>query len=175
MDYSALDARAATVSPGCEGLIMLPHFSGMNSPEVNPRAKGVFWGISTAHRKAHFIRAILESVSFALRDNFELLLRSGVACQEMTSLGGGARSKLWLQIKADVLQREIRTIHCEEATCLGAAVLAATGAGIFPNVESAAKAMVHSSRVVRPDIRNQEPYNMAFQAYRELNRRNFFA
>ncbi len=173
IDYSALDARAATVSPGCDGLIMLPHFSGMNSPEVNPRAKGVFWGISTAHRKAHFIRAILEGVSFALRDNIELLLRSGVACQEMTSLGGGARSKLWLQIKADVLQREIRTIHCEEATCLGAAVLAATGRGLFPNIRAAVNAMVHPSATFHPNIRNKEIYEAGFKTYRALNQRAF--
>ncbi len=173
MDYSELDTRAATVSPGCAGLIMLPHFSGMNSPEVNPRAKGVFWGISTAHRKAHFIRAILEGISFALRDNIELLLDFGVACQELTSLGGGARSKLWLQIKADTLQREIKTIHCEEATCLGAAVLAATGTGLFANVGSAITAMIHPSATFHPNIRNKEIYEAGFKTYRGLNQRAF--
>jgi len=175
MDYAALDEQAATVSPGCDGLIVLPHFSGMNSPDVNPEAKGVFWGISTAHRKAHFIRAILEAVAFALRDNLELLLQSGIDCREITSLGGGARSKLWLQIKADVLQRKINTIQCQETTSLGTAVLAAAGTGGFANIEAAIAAMVHPAATVSPDIHNQEVYDAAFRKYRELNRRNFSA
>jgi len=175
MDYSALDEQAATVSPGSDGLIVLPHFSGMNSPDVNPEAKGVFWGISTAHRKAHFIRAILEAVAFALRDNLELLVQSGIDCREITSLGGAARSKLWLQIKVDVLQRRIKTIHCQETTSLGTAVLAATGTGGFANIEAAIVAMVHPAATVSPDIHNHGVYDAVFRRYRELNRRNFSA
>ena len=173
MDYSALVELAATVPPGSDGLILLPHFSGMLSPDVNPEAKGVFWGISTAHRKAHFIRAILEAVAFALRDNLELLVQSGIECREITSLGGAARSKLWLQIKADVLQRSIKTIRCEETTSLGAAVLAATGTGSFENLEAAIAAMVHPAATFSPDIHHHGVYDAAFQMYRELNRRNF--
>jgi sugar (pentulose or hexulose) kinase len=175
MDYSALVEQAATVSPGSDGLILLPHFSGMNSPDVNPEAKGVFWGISTAHRKAHFIRAILEAVAFALRDNLELLVQSGIDGREITSLGGAARSNLWLQIKADVLQRRIKTIHCEETTSLGTAVLAATGTGSFASIEAAIAAMVHPAATVSPDIHNHGVYDAAFRMYRELNRRNFSA
>jgi xylulokinase len=173
LDYSAMDEQAATVSPACDGLILLPHFSGMNSPDVNPDAKGVFWGISTAHRKAHFIRAILEAVAFALRDNLELLMQSGIDCRKITSLGGGAHSKLWLQIKADVLQQEIRTTRCEETTSLGVAALAAAGTGAFANLEAAVAAMVHPAATVTPDIRNREIYDAAFKKYRELNRKNF--
>jgi xylulokinase len=173
MDYSALVEQAATVSPASDGLILLPHFGGMNSPAVNPEAKGVFWGISTAHRKAHFIRAILEAVAFALRDNLELLVEFGIDCRKITSLGGGARSKLWLQIKADVLHQEIKTLQCEETTSLGAAALAAAGTGVFADLGAAVAAMVHPAATVSPDIRNREVYDAAFQMYRELNRRNF--
>jgi xylulokinase len=175
MDYSALVEQAAKVSPGSDGLLLLPHFAGMNSPDVNPEAKGVFWGISTAHRKAHFIRAILEGVAFALRDNLELLVQTGIDCREITSLGGAARSKLWLQIKADVLQRGIKTIHCEETTSLGTAVLAATGTGGFAKIEAAVVAMVHPAATVSPDIHYRGVYDAAFRKYRELNRRNFSA
>jgi xylulokinase len=173
MDYAALDELAARVPPASDGLILLPHFSGMNSPQVNPEAKGVFWGITTAHRKAHFIRAILEAVAFALRDNLELLAESGVESHELTALGGGARSRLWLQIKADVLQRPISTQQCEETTSLGAAVLAAVGSGIFPNLPAALAAMVHPAEIILPNKDNQKAYNAAFEKYRELNRRNF--
>jgi xylulokinase len=175
MDYDSLVEQAAAISPGSDGLIVLPHFSGMNSPDVNPEAKGVFWGISTAHRKAHFIRAILESVAFALRDNLDLLAQSGIDCRETTSLGGGARSRLWLQIKADVLQRRIKTMLCEETTSLGTAVLAATGTGSFANLEAAIAAMVHPAATISPNTDNREVYDAAFRKYRELNQRNFSA
>jgi xylulokinase len=175
MDYASLVAQAAAVSPGSDGLIVLPHFSGMNSPDVNPEAKGVFWGISTAHRKAHFIRAILEAVAFALRDNLDLLAQSGIDCREITSLGGGARSRLWLQIKADMLQQRIKTMLCEETTSLGTAVLAATGTGSFTNLEAAIAAMVHPAATISPNTHNREVYDTAFRKYRELNRRNFSA
>jgi len=173
-DYSALVEQAATVCAASDGLILLPHFSGMNSPDVNPEARGVFWGISPAHRKAHFIRAILEAIAFALRDNLELLTQLGIDCRKITSLGGGARSEFWLQVKADVLQQEIRTLQCEESTALGAAALAAAGTGLFANLEAAVAAMVHPAATVSPDVRNREVYDAAFQRYRELNRKNFF-
>jgi sugar (pentulose or hexulose) kinase len=173
MDYSALDEQAAAVPPGSDGLILLPHFGGMLSPEVNSEARGVFWGISTAHRKAHFIRSILEAVAFALRDNLELLTQTGVECRQITCLGGAARSKVWLQIKADVLQRPVRTLRCEETTSLGTAMLAAIGAGIFPNIEAAIAAMVHPAGMVSPDTKNRATYNAAFRKYKEVNRKNF--
>ena len=175
MDYSSLVEQAAAVPPASDGLIVLPHFSGMNSPDVNPEAKGVFWGISTAHRKAHFTRAILEAVAFALRDNLELLAQSGIDCREIISLGGGARSRLWLQIKADVLQQPIKTMLCDETTSLGTAVLAATGTGSFANLDAAIAAMVHPADTVSPNPQNREVYDAAFRMYRELNRRNFSA
>ena len=175
MDYASLVEQAAAVSPGSDGLIVLPHFSGMNSPDVNPEAKGVFWGISTAHRKGHFIRAILEAVAFALRDNLDLLAQSGIDGREIISTGGGARSKLWLQIKADVLQKPIKTMLCEETTSLGTAVLAAKGTGCFTNLEAAVGAMVHPAATISPNTHNREVYDAAFRKYRELNRRNFAA
>lgn len=173
LDYAALSAAAAAIPPGSEGLILLPHFSGMNSPDINPEAKGVFFGITTAHRKAHFIRAVLESVAFALRDNVELLDESGIHCREVTSLGGAARSPLWLQIKADILQRRIKVMRCEETTSLGTAILSAVGTGLFPGIGEATKAMVRSTVSISPNPDNRDVYNAAFRQYRDLNRRLF--
>lgn len=175
LDYDALVESAAAIPPGSEGLILLPHFSGMNSPDVNPEAKGVLYGITPAHRKAHFVRAILESVAFALRDNVELLAESGIHCRDVTSLGGAARSTLWLQIKADILQRNIRVMHCEETTSLGTALLAAVGTGAFPNLETAIKAMVRSTVTISPNTENQNGYNAAFRTYQALNKRCYIS
>ena len=173
MDYDAMIALASKVPPGSEGLILLPHFSGMNSPQINPDAKGVFYGMTPAHQKGHFIRAVLESVAFSLRDNIELLEKTGTGCGEIVSLGGAARSSLWLQIKADVLNRKIKTMRCEETTSLGTAVLAATGTGNFANIADAVDAMVHPAATIAPDLANTKTYDNIFIQYRDLNRKLF--
>lgn len=173
LDYAAMVEPAAVIPPGSEGLILLPHFSGMNSPDVNPEAKGVFFGITVAHRKAHFVRAILESVAFALRDNVELLAESGIHCRGVTSLGGAARSSLWLQIKADILQRNITVMHCEEATSLGTAILAATGTGAYKDIGAAVKAMVRTTLTIAPNPENRDVYDATFKQYKNLNKKLF--
>jgi xylulokinase len=173
LDYTGLAELAAGVPPGCEGLIMLPHFCGMNSPEVNPEAKGALYGLTLAHRKAHFVRAIMEAVAFALRDNLELLLAAGTPCRMVTSLGGAARSRFWLQIKADVMQRTLTTMRCEEATSLGTAVLAAAGTGAFAGIKEAVQAMVHPADAIPPDPGNREIYAGVFEKYRDLNKKLF--
>jgi xylulokinase len=169
MDYHTLTKTAQDIPPGAEGLILLPHLSGMHSPKVNPKAKGVFYGITTSHRKAHFVRAILEAVAFALRDNLELLAQSGIQYEQVTSLGGAARSRLWLQIKADVLQCNIKSMQCEETTSLGTAVLAASGTGLSANIQEAVKAMVHPAAMISPEEKNKNIYDACFQVYKKLN------
>ncbi|NLE29610.1 MAG: hypothetical protein GX629_08085 [Phycisphaerae bacterium] len=173
VDYSALVEAAGEIPPGSEGLILLPHFCGMNSPQINPEAKGVFYGITASHRKEHFVRAILESVALAMRDNLEVLSRSAIDCREVVSLGGAARSEVWLQIKADVLQKPIKTMRCEETTSLGTAVLAAVGTGAFASVREAVESMVHSSSTVVPQASNGEVYDRVFRHYRDLNTKLF--
>lgn len=170
MDYEALSETAGNIVPGCDGLLMLPHLCGMNSPEIKPGARGVFYGINPGHKKTHFIRAIMEAVAFSLRDNMELLEKNGIMYKELVSLGGAARSKLWLQIKADVLQREIRTMRCEETTSLGTAVLAAAGAEIFKDIREAVKAMVHPSEKIIPLFENKIIYDSVFNKYKSLKK-----
>jgi xylulokinase len=173
LDYAALAGTAAAIAPGSEGLIVLPHFCGMVCPETNPDAKGVLHGLSLSHRRAHIVRAILESVAFSLRDNLDMLTDLGIDCREIISLGGGARSELWLGIKADVLQQPIRVMRCEETTCLGSAVLAAAGSGVHTGVEAAVKAMVCARQAIAPDPGHRAVYDAAFARYRELNRTLF--
>ncbi|MBL4700473.1 MAG: hypothetical protein JKX85_04370 [Phycisphaeraceae bacterium] len=170
MDYAQLVQSAEEIAPGSEGLIVLPHFCGMVCPQVNAQAKGVFAGISLLHRKAHFVRAILEAVAFSLRDNIQMLKDMDIDCQKIVSLGGAARSDLWLQIKADVMQQSIETMDCEETTCLGVAVLAAVGCGLHANVQDAVKAMVKQAMAIDPNTKNQEVYDTAFKAYQAQNK-----
>ena len=129
--YAALDRMAAAVPPGCEGLVFLPYLSGCVDPDSCPQARAVFFGATLAHTRAHFARAVLESTAFALADFLEMLAALGCPCRELRSLGGGAASGLWQQIKADACGRTLTVPACREATAQGAAILAGRGCGMM--------------------------------------------
>jgi sugar (pentulose or hexulose) kinase len=166
--YDQLTALAAGVPPGSEGLVMLPHLTGSTSPHFDPRAKGVFYGIVLGHTRAHFVRAILESVAFMLRENVELLVELGVDVGELVSLGGGARSKLWLQIKADVTELPLRAAQCEEAASLGVAMLAGVGIGLFRDVEDACRQLTQTGDRMDPNSEHHLLYENAYRRYLRL-------
>ena len=134
--YDLLGKGAATV-PMLRGLIMLPHLNGSMAPDVNPMARGVFYGFTLKHQKPHFIRAIMESLGYLVRRNIDALGNIGIEVGEIRSLGGGARSAVWNQIKADITGRPIVTMQCAEAASLGAAILAGKATGIYSNVRDA--------------------------------------
>ncbi|MDI6870975.1 MAG: FGGY-family carbohydrate kinase [Bacillota bacterium] len=163
--YDVLGREAAQAPPGCEGLVMLPHLQGAMAPESNPKAKGVFYGFTLHHKKPHFIRAIMEAIAFAIRRNLDVLEDLGIKVSEIRSLGGGSRSPLWAQIKADVAQRPVYTMQNEEAGCLGAAMLAGVATGIYPSLPKAAAEMVALKSKVEPNPDNFEVYNQAYQRY----------
>ena len=169
MSYSDCDREAEKVSPGSDGLILLPHCAGAISPDCNPDARGVAWGITLAHKRGHFARAIMESVAYLLRDNVEALRAMGAEIREIRALGGASGSPLWLQIKADVLDLPITVTECQEATSLGAAIIGAVGAGDFPDARSAALAMVKVAKQVQPG-ENVGAYKRPFETYRQLNK-----
>ncbi len=169
MSYADCDREAEMVSPGSDGLILLPHCAGAISPDCNPDARGVAWGITLAHKRGHFARAIMESVAYLLRDNVEALRAMGADIAETRALGGASGSPLWLQIKADVLNLPITVTECQEATSLGAAILGALGAGDFPDAASAARAMVKVAKQVQPG-KNVAAYTQPFETYRKLNK-----
>lgn len=174
-DYAALDRAAAAVPPGSDGLLLLPHFSGMVSPEVNPAAKGVLYGLSLSHGRGHVARAIMEAVAFALRDNLAALGELGIDYRRLIALGGGANSATWLQIKADALQQPVEVMACAETTSLGTAMLAAAGAGLFAGAAEAAAAMARRRAVIAPDPANRAVYDDAFARYKEMERKLFLA
>ena len=169
MDFKAFDAEAAAVAPGSEGLILLPHCAGAISPDCNPDARGVAWGITLAHKRGHWARAIMESVAYLLKDNVEALRSMGAKITEIRSLGGASKSKLWLQIKADVLNLPVTVTECAEATSLGAAILGAVACGDFPDAAAAVGAMVKVAFRVEPG-EAVGAYVQPFEQYRMLNK-----
>jgi xylulokinase len=169
--YDDMTAEATHVSAGCDGLVALPHLEGAFCPEFNPNAKAVFFGATLRHGRAHFIRAILESVAFMLKRNLDLVEELGIPAKAVTSMGGGARSPLWLQIKADVLQKPIQTFQVEEAACLGAAILGAVAAGAYPTIKDAVAHMVQPKDTIQPDPAHIATYTRAYGRYVELYER----
>ena len=168
-EFKVLDELASAVSAGSDGLILLPHCAGAISPDCNPDARGVAWGITLAHKKAHFARAIMESVAYLLRDNVEKLRELGCQIREIRTLGGASKSRLWLQIKADVLNLPVVVPVCQEATALGAAILGAVACGDYPDVKTAVEKMVRISYRVEPG-ENAGKYEVYFKKYRQLNK-----
>jgi xylulokinase len=166
--YDLLTELAAAVPPGSEGLLMLPHLMGAFSPEYEPGARGVFYGFTLRHGKGHFVRAVLEAVAYMLRRNVELLAGAGATAEEIRSHGGGARSALWNQVKADVCGRPVLTLEGDDAAIRGDAMLAGVAAGAFADLDEAGRAMVRTSRRYEPDPAAHAVYDEAYARYVEL-------
>lgn len=166
--YDALTRLAEAIPPGSDGLTMLPHLAGAFSPEYEPAARGVFAGFTLAHGRGHFVRAILESVAFMLRRNLELLAGAGAHAHEVRSHGGGARSALWNQIKADVCGLPIVTLAGEDAAVRGDAMLAGVAVGVFRDLAAAEQALVTTGARFEPDPANRASYDDAYGRYVRL-------
>jgi xylulokinase len=167
--YDLLTEQAQKVPPGSDGLIMLPHLMGSGSPEFNANAKGVFAGITAKTTKAHFIRAILESIASMIRRNLEMLKNAGITVREIRALGGGSKSKVWNQIKADMANVLIRTVQGQETAAIGAVILAATGAGFFPSVAVACESIVRLNHTFTPDVCAHNTYQQVYARYVKLS------
>lgn len=168
VDYDSFLADASRIEPGCGGLAALPHFAGSASPTFNPDARGAFSGLTLGHSRAHLARAIMESCACMLRECVSLVQEHGVTLERVRSLGGAAKSDLWLQIKADTLGFEVERPECSEAASLGAAVLAAAGTAAFPSIEEAARAWYRPSRVFEPDPARRAAYEEVYLRYLRL-------
>ena len=127
--YEALDRLAAASRPGANGLSFLPYLAGSVDPENEPGAQGCFYGVRLSSTRGDFVRAVLESVGFQLADFLDMLARLGCGAESVVSLGGGSKSPLWRQIKADCCGLPVCTLPTSEATSLGAAMLAAKALG----------------------------------------------
>lgn len=166
--YERLAAEAEAIPPGCDGLLVLPHFQGALFPEHNESARGVFFGVTLSHRRGHFVRAIMEAVGLMIRRDLEGLERMGVSTGEIRVLGGGARSRLWSQIKADICRKQILLLPQPEAAAPGAAMLGAVGAGIYPDLATAVREMTRIQDSILPEAANAAVYDSAFALYSEL-------
>jgi xylulokinase len=174
MSFDELLAEAAAVPPGSEGLQFLPYLTGERTPHPDPLARGAFVGLTVRHHRAHMTRAVLEGVAFGLKDSFTLIQNAGLkAIGQVRASGGGVRSSLWRRIMASVLETELVTVNAPndgviEGAAYGAALLAGTGAGVWPDVASACKTAVNISGITRPDPAQITQYQESYLIYKEL-------
>ena len=166
LSFRQLDEIAEKVEPGSNGLTFMPYLCGSIIPKYNPDARGAFLGFTMEHGRAHAVRAILESVAFMLQENLEYL---GVSCSEIRSMGGGALSPLWCRIKADVTGKKIVTLKSTEAACLGSAIIAGVGAGIYTSVPEACGKLVATDKEYYP---SGTDYSDAYKRYLKYEAKN---
>ncbi len=163
--YEILDEQAAAVPPGCEGLVLVDYWQGNRTPLRDPLARGMIWGLSLRHSRPHLHRAIYEGTAFGTRHILADLRQGGFEAEAVYACGGGAKSRLWLQIHADVCGVPMLLTRVPDATALGTAVCAAVGAGQFDNVTEASAAMVTVAEQIDPDPDQREAYDFHFDKY----------
>jgi xylulokinase len=166
--YDLLTMQAAKVGPGSSGVIFLPYMMGERSPIWHTNARGVFFGLTLATPRGALIRAILEGTAFALKHNVEVAQQAGVSFSEIRSVGGGARSALWNQIKADVLGLPIRLPQTSVGAAFGAAVLAGMGLGLYSDVRRTLRDLVQLEASYEPDWQNHSLYQELYQVFRGI-------
>ena len=172
-DFKKIDCEAMKLLPGCEGLLFLPYLTGERTPHMDPNARGVFFGLSLRHSYVHMARAIMEGVVFALKDSLEIFGSLGIKADRIIASGGGTKSKLWLQIQSDIFGREVYTTKTTEQACVGAAIVAGVGCGIYSDVQEACNIVVRLNEdITLPSKENSSAYEHYYSIYKELYKRN---
>jgi xylulokinase len=166
--YAELTDEAARWPPGAEGLLFLPYLAGERTPHADPGARGAFVGLELRHDRGALVRAVLEGVSYGLRDSLELLRELGVVPSVGRALGGAARSDVWLRIVASVLGIPLERVVTEEGAAFGAALLGGVAAGVFADVHEAVGCCVRVRDTVEPEPAWVTAYDGGHARFREL-------
>lgn len=166
--YDLMNAEAAQIRIGADKLLYLPYLMGERTPHLDPDCRGVFYGLSGAHTRAHLIRAVMEGVTYSLQDCVSILEEMGVGFETMLACGGGGRSPLWRGMLADMFGYPVETSTSSEAPALGAAILAGVGAGLFPSVQAACAQLIRQENHVDPDAECHQEYRRYYALYRRL-------
>ncbi len=171
--YRDMDKFASESTAGSDGLLFLPYLSGSRTPNMNPDARGVFFGLSIKHTYKDMTRSIMEGVVYNLKQSYDILVDMGISSDRLIASGGGANGRTWKQIQADVFNMPVYSTSSEEEACLGAAILAAVGQGYFATVEEACSEMVGiKDEVVYPIADNHMRYKEMQEIFVDLYKKN---
>ena len=168
--YEILNAKAAAVEPGVEGLLYLPYLMGERLLG-SPYARGVFFGLTPRTGIGAMMRAVMEGVCFELRRTLEIVERAGNQVTEVYTTGGGARSALWSQIKADIYQKPVVTLSASEGGVVGSAILAGVGAGAYPDIRAGAARCVLVDRSYTPQPALFARYDYLYDLFKDVHDR----
>lgn len=164
------------IPAGSSGLLFTPYISGERTPHPDANIRGSFIGMDSGHTLSHFTRAVLEGITFSLRESIEIVRESGKAITEVVAIGGGAKNEAWLQMQADIFGASIIKLESEQGPAMGAAMLAAYGAGWFESLGQCAEAFIRTAEVYTPNADQAALYDGIFALYqgvysqtRELN------
>ena len=166
--YELMTAEAKKAPPGCEGLVFLPYLMGERTPYPDPGARAVFFGLHARHARPHLTRAVMEGVTFGLRDSLELMGLLNIPVREIRASGGGAKSPFWCQMQADIFNAPVVTINVNEGPAFGAALLAAVGTGAFQSVPEACDATIRVAKRWEPDPRQVVVYDEYYGFFRTM-------
>ena len=170
--YEILDEEASRIPPGSNNLIFLPYMSGERSPIWDSYTRGVFFGLSLSHTRSHMIRAILEGVAYGLRNNLEIIESLGVNIDELRAAGAASKSKLWRQIKADVLNKKIAVSNVKDSTMIGGAILAGRVAKVYNDILTVSDKFYYNIEDISiPDKGANGKYEEYYQIYKKAYKR----
>jgi xylulokinase len=167
MAYSQLDQEAQAIPAGSDGLLLLPYFIGEKTPIFDPLARGVFFGLTLQHTRAHLYHAILEGISFGFYHHLQVLAERGFGVRRVRVANGGARSQLWRQVTADVIGYPLEEVAHHPGSSLGAAFVAGMSVGVFEHWGDIER-YIQVAAVTRPDLERHHKYRQLFQLYRGL-------
>jgi xylulokinase len=154
--------------PGSGGLLYTPYLVGERTPHADSAIRGSFIGIDASHERRHFVRAVMEGITFALNESLEIFREHGKKIDSIVSIGGGAKSDIWLQMQADIFRTRVEKLASEQGPGMGAAMLAAYGCGWFSSLEECAGQFVRTSQVFEPIEANVSAYERLFSIYRQV-------
>lgn len=166
--YVLMTEQAARSPIGANRLLFTPYLMGERTPHLDPDCRGAFTGLSAMHARGDLIRAVMEGVTYSLRDCAETLRAMGVTSRELIACGGGATSPLWRGMLADALHCPVTTTVGKEGPALGVALLAGVGAGVYDSVPAACDAVVHTGTPMLPDEQAGAAYDAFYDVYRTI-------
>ncbi len=166
--YVLMTKEAEKVPAGSRGLIYLPYLMGERTPHLNPKAKGVFFGLSAAHTKNEMLRAVIEGVSYSLLDCMEIIKDTGMNPTNVMVSGGGGKSELWRQILTDMFNCKVSTNKSSEGPALGVALLAGVGTGVYKDIHEACSIAISENSVQFPKEENSLVYKRYYEIYKKI-------
>ncbi|WP_346936852.1 xylulokinase [Clostridium sp.] len=166
--YVLMTKEAEKVPAGSRGVIYLPYLMGERTPHLNPKAKGVFFGLSAAHTKNEMLRAVIEGVSYSLLDCMEIIKDTGMNPTNVMVSGGGGKSELWRQILADMFNCKVSTNKSSEGPALGVALLAGVGTGVYKDINEACSIAISENSIQYPKEENSLVYKRYYEIYKKI-------